>query len=317
MKKVFLPLLLCCVFFAGTLTAGNVLVSGSVCDAETGKPIEIAKIKYKTAGAENYLQGTHADKDGAFQFIYSNPSFMPVSSIIQVCTEAEGYQSNETELILEPMQEEIAIQVKLKKESVLEERTFKPKYKEAGEVLRKIYQELGNDVRVDMYYGSLVVVKGTKDRLAEAESIFNEFDQPPKQIWIQVMLIHANGSDEKRTTFDPRLRTEIVKKLSTLFKFKSYTVVGQAEISGLERNPVSFSSDLSSESSVSFAVEAIPLLSEGVITLKNLKIVAMKPNKGEIMTTVNIPNGETVVLGSSRSDMEGGAMITVVTAKVM
>jgi|GEM_PF-4816416 len=41
------------------------------------------------------------------------------------------------------------------------------------------------------------------------------------------------------------------------------------------------------------------------------------PQRSDLNTSVNIKNGETLMLGASRGDLQKGSLITVVTARVV
>jgi len=307
MKCKLFSLILMGVVFVNTAIA-EVVFNGVVRDAETGKPIENAKIKYKLNSVEEYLFATVSDKSGKFQLEHK----ISYNMIFDVLAELEGYQSKKIEIIFNKSETLPSFEIELEKKPVQFERILKLKYITANEIRKHIYQELQNDVHMSMRAGNMVVF-GTEDKVAKAEEIVQRIDQPPKQIMVQVMLLVANRGDRKEVEHHPKLK-DIVKKLTSLFNYNYYWVIGESEMIGTEGEPFSV---MSEGQQSSFAMDAILEIQDDVVQLKRMKVTVAKPTRAEISTTVNIKNGDTVILGASSGQHEGEAMITVVTAKIL
>ena len=307
MKCKLFSLILMGVVFVNTAIA-EVVFNGVVRDAETGKPIENAKIKYKLSSVEEYLFATVSDKSGKFQLEHK----ISYNMIFDVLAELEGYQSKKIEIIFNKSETLPSFEIELGKKPVQFERILKLKYITANEIRKHIYQELQNDVHMSMRAGNMVVF-GTEDKVAKAEEIVQRIDQPPKQIMVQVMLLVANRGDRKEVEHHPKLK-DIVKKLTSLFNYNYYWVIGESEMIGTEGEPFSV---MSEGQQSSFAMDAMLEIQDDVVQLKRMKVTVAKPTRAEISTTLNIKNGDTVILGASSGQHEGEAMITVVTAKIL
>ncbi|NQT27443.1 hypothetical protein HQ585_18970, partial [candidate division KSB1 bacterium] len=275
-------------------------------DTETGKPIENVKIKYKQNTSEKYPHGKFTDKEGCFTLQ------IPVGRVYIILAEAEGYQSKEMEIINDGSDKQ-NFEMELEKEIIKVERSFTLKYKLSGDVSKRLFQEMGGEVGLQVRSRDYITVIGTESKLADAEKIILDYDQPPKQIMIQVMLLVASRGDRKEVEHHPKLK-KIVKKLTSLFSYNYYWVIGEAEMIGTEGEPFTV---MSEGQQSAFSMDTRLKLQDDVIKLEGMKITVEKPTRAEIKTTVNIKNGETVILGASSGQHEGEAMITVVTAQIM
>lgn len=281
-------------------------VQGLVLDQNSKKPIPEAKIKYKLTSENTFIQGTTADQEG--QFIFSVNAIQ--ERIYQIRIEKEGYFAREEELILGGIKKTTEKTFILEKQM---EQVIQLEHKNYSDVLDHLHREIRYPIQVDPLPGKRIKVIGKDVQVEEATRLIREFDTAPRQIILQVMLITANGGERKKVEYDPKVKN-IIKQLTSLFKFNYYWVVGQAEMVGMENERLSI---MSENKTSAFHVDTMLKYQNDVVKLERLKIVVAKPGKGEIVTTVNIRNGETVILGASSGQHEGEAMITAVTAKVV
>jgi hypothetical protein len=147
----------------------------------------------------------------------------------------------------------------------------------------------------------------------------------PRQVWIKVLLIEAAGEGGD----DPEYPEEIepvVDELKSLFKFKYYRVIGRAEAMGMEGSAMAFESDPGDGDSP-FEVMADLGFGDGYIRLTQLSVHVRSPRKNpasastwdtgstrSISTTLNLPEGEMVILGASRGQASKGSLILAISA---
>lgn len=289
--------------------SGSVLASvdirGVVEDQDTGKPIAGVKIKYKHAVEGAFRHGTITDEDGRFKMVHTMGT-----GIMELLLEAEGYDFKKEELFLDAIDIK-KVRIKLKKAKITVEHSVFLEYKDAHKIGKLLQQRMAESIKHRPVGDSELRITGDMESVQRAEELIREFDRPARKIMLQVKLITANGGQRKKVEYDPKVKN-ILKQLTSLFKYNYYWVVGQAEMTGLENEPLR----IMNESQMSaFTVKTHLKVQKDIIKLERLQINVAKPGRAEIMTTVNIRDGETVILGASGGQHEGEALITALTAK--
>ena len=199
-----------------------------------------------------------------------------------------------------------------------ERKDFKIHYRKPMEIFRMIQPYLDkvkNKPVVSTEFKTLSV-SGTAEELKKIASLIQKYDTPLKQIWLEVILIQATGNGGNKPEYSKEIEP-IVKKLKSLFRFGKYSVVGRTYAIGLEGSDLKFSSGNTGSSRYFFTGQAHLGYTDGFITLDNFNISVMGPTQSGLSTSVNIANGSTVILGASHGNLQEGALITVVTAKVV
>ncbi len=168
-----------------------------------------------------------------------------------------------------------------------------------------------------------ITATGYPDDLAKLDSLIRQFDTPPKQIWLEVKFIRALEDENRKAYFSPQI-AGIAKKLSSLFRFRQYILVGRANALGLEDEELKLETTSPDTAVSEFKISTVPHYQNGVIRLEDLSIQFwwrpqsfMKSPDTSLETTLNLKNGETVILGASQGSQKRGAIIGVVTAKVV
>lgn len=155
-----------------------------------------------------------------------------------------------------------------------------------------------------------VTVRELPENLRRIEAVLDEFDRPLEAVRLNFMLVEADGF----TGVDAEI-ADVEEELRKLFSFRGYRLASRAALQTVEDGYVS---QLLGDYSVSGRIHRLDVAEDGgsltlAIELSNL-----------FATTVNIPLGETVVLGSGQippSFREDGstveAAILVVTPELV
>lgn len=283
--------------------ADFVIVSGKVCDAGTNKPIEGARVIIVDEGI-----GAETDKDGNFK--------LPIikAKVYSIKVDAEGYIMGwYHDQILSPGPEK-KLTLVLYKRDKLETKSYTTKFRPIMlEIAGLIKAELSSIGRIETGSPNSVTVTDTKDRLKKIDEIVEKYDVPFKQIWLEVNLILAS-SDEKSNNTLPKELDAVSKHLKSLFKYKSYEILDNARIMAYEDKGCYI---LIGKGDYAVMVDKIDVLNVNGGLIKLQKLILSRNKQDILATTVNIPNGDTVILGASNVDLGGKALITAVTAKIL
>ncbi|MFO7891911.1 MAG: hypothetical protein R6V04_16415 [bacterium] len=185
----------------------------------------------------------------------------------------------------------------------------------------KVHVSKGENVHFSDKLG-IITLQASKETVAEVEDLIKKYDTPFKKIWLQVSLIDASENGEKKLDY-PEEIADVVKQLKSLFKFSKYEIISRADAMGIEGKEISFGTSQKKDSDCNFTVNTMLGYSEDIIKLNQLKIYMHYRVKDDLFTSndlstsINIKDGETVVLGASRDTAQPEAVITIVTAKVM
>ncbi len=310
MIKSTLSFILLCLIM-NTAFSQTERVRGSIKDFQTDMPIPDAIVKYKRLGQEE-SRGVTTNSQGNYEF--STP--YPPESIISMEVSADGYYPRQIEIIIKPGSNNIDIQ--LIQIEIPITREFKIQYRDPNEIFRLIQPYIDNR------YGSAslseglrtIVVTNPSRQLETIEQKILSYDVPLKKIWLEIKLIEATGNDQEKPTYSKEIE-EIAQQLNALFKFTHYELIGRANAMGLEGSVLQFANSPDETTAGLFSVHTTLEYFDNTIKLNNLNIRTRLPRIIDLITTVNVGNGETVILGASRSDPQQGSLITVVTAKVV
>jgi hypothetical protein len=196
-----------------------------------------------------------------------------------------------------------------------EVREYRVLHRSTTEIFRLIQPYCEGEVGLSESLGT-ITVSGTPARLDRIAEVIAQYDTPLAQIWVEVILVMATGSGKETPVYPDEL-AEVVDKLAPLFKFDEYRIVGRANAMGLEGAELALSSEPVDETDAAFQVRGVLGMAGEYIKLQDLTILVEKPTMKRIATSVNVRDGELVILGASRGNALEGSLITLVTAKVL
>jgi type II secretory pathway component GspD/PulD (secretin) len=186
-------------------------------------------------------------------------------------------------------------------------RTFALKYlsaEDAGLLVRDYVPPEGAiQLRGDSGKAGVITVSAPSSRLDQIAQIIAKFDAPAPDAHLFFQVIEADGF----TTKDPEI-ADVEAALRDVFKFTGYRLVASAAINS--RSPGSFEQWVGGTYVLQGQISA-PKRPGAV----NLDISLGTRNLPMLTTSVTIPDGQVVVVGSSRPDASKPTLILVVRTK--
>ena len=281
--------------------SGMASISGIVLDEKTKMPI--AGVRIIIGG-----DGTETDSKGQFGISSNFPS------VISAKVVADGYTTKYYhDLVINPDKKNM-YQFSLLPIERLTVKTFNFNYI-SGKVAASMVEGLmSREGKLVAGGDNTISILDTEACLNQIQKKLEEIDLPPKQIWLEVQLIlaspRANGQDL------PDELSHIKKQLTSLFKYKDYYLLDDARIMAYQNQPCSF---VVGQGGYRVQIKKVEYhdIQKGLIKLQHFDLKSEELNQYVLNTSVNIQNGNTVILGASNVDASGQALITVVTAKTV
>ena len=269
-------------------------------DEETKEPISGARIIIDDTGTES-------DSKGYFVFPFMKAKVYTIKAI------ADGYKTEFFhDLVLSPGPRK-NLSLTLSRLPVLESETFFVKHKPIPEIFHIVKPMVSKYGRIIHGGTNSFTVTDDRNKLKEIKEIIYKYDIPPKQVWLEVRLILAS-SEKKQGQKMPKGLETIAKQLKTLFRYASYEILDDARVLAYEDKEC-FS--LIGDGNFQMKIKRLEYVdvNGGLIKLDRFRLIS--GNQDMLTTTVNIPNGDTVILGASNVDGGGKALIIAVTAKTL
>jgi len=290
------------VFTQRSIFGPRYILMGTVTDFNTGLPI---------ADANVFLYGepkaTKTNKKGQFRFLLPKEK----SVVSFYVTKGDYYKSMEN-VVLDPGPI-TNLSIKIKKSSKLISRTFNLKYRTFNPEFRALLQKEFDlsDKRCNITSKSFHITD-TAENLKKLEKIIRKFDVPLKQIWLELRLIYASNDGNGAGKVPDEIKP-VAKQLRSLFRFKKYELIDDARLNVEENSRCRFRTG---KGYCDVIIENISFSNQdgGLIKLKTISLKKIGERDPMLVTTVNIPDGDTLILGASNADETGKALIAVVTA---
>ncbi len=156
-----------------------------------------------------------------------------------------------------------------------------------------------------------ISIRETPDNLDRIARVLQDFDQPLPGLWLRFQLIEADSFQNP----DPAI-ADVVEELRGLFRFEGYRLLGEALVSvaGGSQGTQDFRQRfLGTEES--FSVQAGARV-EGPGTVRLNPVRFWRGNSDMVLeTSVNVTQGQTVVIGGGRASEGGRSFILTVSAE--
>lgn len=211
----------------------------------------------------------------------------------------------------------------------LETRTYEVQYLPSHEVrmLVEPYVFTDRDGRpgtLSSLDGALTV-RETADNLERIERVLERFDRPRPSVMLHFQIIEANGAAES----DPAIAA-VERELRRLFRFDGYELVAETQMGGIQgtgfRQMIGGRADDQSEVVIGGEDPSLGFMIRGGVTevrrggegaTVTVDVGLHTARAGDILeTTVTIPAGHSVVLGTAKAPGYEGALILVVRAEI-
>lgn len=194
----------------------------------------------------------------------------------------------------------------------LETRTFELDNVEPREVIGLIepyvYANRERAPGMLSYNDNGLSVRELPENLDRIEAVLEEYDRPPPTVRLRFQIIEADGFSDS----DPEI-AEIEEELRRLFRFRGYRLAASAVLETLEGGNVGQTVG-GLGYAISGGIHQVRRTADGGFVTMEIGIQNL------FHTTVRVPLGETVVLGSGKIpwDQDNGveAAILVVTAEI-
>lgn len=298
------------------LIFAQLIIKGKVTDINTKKPIAGADIQLL-----KWDKGALTEANGRYE-IKLPLEEISENDLILVRVSGKNYNLTQEHIYYKDNPTIINFALKKKENQDSNERIteiYKIRYRDPEEIFQIITPFLNTSKWVKTTVSSklkTITVKDTKIIHYKIAKVIRQYDVPLKKVWLEVMILRASQNGNEKQKY-PKNIDKIVKKLQSLFKFEKYQVAGSVDGLGLEGSPVRFESAATLPFLGQIRVHTTIGYADEVIKLNNLSVSTSSKQGNILATTVNIGNGETIILGASRGDQSQGSLITVITAKVI
>lgn len=192
----------------------------------------------------------------------------------------------------------------------LETRTYRIEHLQAWEVNQLlepyVYGEREGAPGSASASESAITVRETPENLRRIEQVLAEFDVPRPDVRLFFQLIEADGFTES----DPRI-ADVEDELRKLFRFQGYRLAGEATVTVTDQ--ADFHQGLRAEDGLFELYGDVYRTGGGSVRLGD---VTLEGTDGwRLQTSVNVSNGQTLVLGSQPKGETNATLFLTVRAE--
>lgn len=180
----------------------------------------------------------------------------------------------------------------------LETRTYDLSYLEPAEaaemVAPYIYGDRPGTPGVVSHFPGGITVRETRDNLDKIDRVLTRFDRAKPGVRLHFQVIEANG--DRQT--DPRI-ADVESALKELFRFRGYRLLAEAQMGALEG---SSSTQALRQEGREYGIRAdVRRIRAGQSGAVDLSVALFAERFGTVIqTSMSVPAGQTVVLGSAQ-----------------
>lgn len=198
----------------------------------------------------------------------------------------------------------------------LETRTFEVQYLPSHEARTLVEpyvftEREGRPGTLSSLDGALTV-RETEDNLQRIERVLERFDRPRPSVMLHFQIVEANGAGDS----DPAIAA-VERELRRLFRFDGYRLVAETQMGGIQGT--NFRQAVGGAGNEAFLIRGgvTEVRRGGEAPTVTVDVGLLAGGVGDILeTTVTIPAGHSVVLGTAKSPAYEGALILVVRAEI-
>lgn len=199
----------------------------------------------------------------------------------------------------------------------LETRTFELRHlraEEAAEVVRPyVFDDRPSAPGAISHFPGGLTVRETPDNLERIERVLERFDRPQPGVRLHFQIIEADGFQDA----DPEI-ADVEAALRQLFRFEGYRLVADAQVGAMEGSGSSqvIQGERGEEFGIFANVGDIRTAGEGGSVELTVELMA-SPVGRAITTSMTVPVGRTVILGSARPDPSRATLILTVRPELV
>jgi hypothetical protein len=159
-----------------------------------------------------------------------------------------------------------------------------------------------------------VTVRETADNLERIGRVLERYDRPRPSVMLHFQIIEADGAADS----DPAI-AEVERELRRLFRFDGYELVAETQVGGIQGTALQqVVGGWESQDGFMIRGGVTEVRAGGDPPTVTVDVGLSASRAGDILeTTVTIPVGHSVVLGTASSPHYEGALILVVRAEIM
>ena len=159
-----------------------------------------------------------------------------------------------------------------------------------------------------------VTVRETPDNLEKIARVLEDYDRPNPTVTLHFQIIEADGAQET----DPAI-AEVERELRRLFRFEGYELLEQAQVTVIQGTGTrQWLGDAGSFAGFGIHTGVTEVRQGSEATTVTLDVALSVTGPGNILeTSVTIPAGHSVVLGTAGAPGYEGALILVVRAEIV
>jgi len=163
--------------------------------------------------------------------------------------------------------------------------------------------------------GNSLVLRDTRAVVRRALARLREYDQPLRQIRLEIQIVEAGDGSRSGPPGSPRLSDELVRRLRELLRFESFLLVAEAGLEMREGEHVVY--QFGGDYRVEFELGV--LTSNSQLRLGDF-IVGRGPTSEArtlIHTNLNLMLGRPMVLGLAQTESSARALMVVLTSHLL
>lgn len=188
-----------------------------------------------------------------------------------------------------------------------ETRTFDVAHMNPQQAAELVGPYVGGEEAGEMsVFGQGLTVRAAPEKLRQIEEVLRRYDRPEPGVRLHFQLIEADGPGET----DPRI-ANVESALRELFRFEGYRLLDEAQmgtVAGSRSTQVFRAGDR--QYGINAWISDVRTGESGGTARLG---VELRTTAGSVLeTTMNVPLGKTVVLGSGRPDPDQGVLILTV-----
>ena len=179
---------------------------------------------------------------------------------------------------------------------------------EAASVLRG---RISRGLLVEGWSEHTVFVRGSENDYRKAMDLIAKEDRPAPQVALKFQIIEADGFAQTDPAIAP-----VESALRGLFRFQGYRLAAEAFLRARENTEAS--QTIAGPDDTQYSIIAVigdVVRREGK-TSTEMNVRLMSGGNEVLTTSVNVPDGQTVVLGTARPNAKRAALILVVTPEM-
>lgn len=187
------------------------------------------------------------------------------------------------------------------------------KHQRAAEALMLIHPLLSPRGTVELQpVGNTLIVRDTLAGLTRVVPVLRNFDRPARPLRMDVYVVHGSRQRQSVSPVMPEPPADLVRRLKAILPYDYFTLVAQAQVNGLEGQPVTY--EIGGGFEVSFRPGTV--LPNRRVRLNDFRVLRRR-RQNEMQpllhTHLNLTLDQTVALALAKNEASPDALMVVLT----